>query len=115
MDNESRPPQSDNPFSPPPFPPDLPPAGRSTSYQVMADAVGFVPNARKRDNLIQGVAVLAGLVIGAPMGMVLIPTLDPEIPVGAGGAMGAVLGLIAGAFVGGFAVMIRGFIRTANG
>lgn len=76
--------------------------GQST-YDVMQDKVGLVPNVRLKDNLMQaaatGIGVLLGVVIGGLAGG------------GQGALVGALVGLIIGGLGSGFVLMIMGLMR----
>lgn len=70
----------------------------------MADKIGLVPNLRKKDNLFQGIAVVAGLLAGAVVGWLWKGW--PE-----GLLLGAVAGLVLGTLLSGLTLMIIGFRR----
>jgi len=74
------------------------------TYQTIADTVGGVPSLRRKDNLYQGLFILASLVIG----------------VGIGGLVGGKPGLFVGGFIGllagllssGVLLLVLGWIRV---
>ena len=67
----------------------------------------MVPSLRWKDNVIQGVSVVAGLSIGAGIGA-LIAKREPLI----GAAVGGILGLVAALFISGIVLMILGMKRA---
>jgi hypothetical protein len=79
------------------------------SYDAFADKVGMVPNVRLKDNLIQGIVVVAFTLIGALVGFFVAP--DTARSVGAG--LGALAGLIGGGFLSGLVLMVVGLRRKA--
>jgi hypothetical protein len=81
--------------------------GRET-YNLVTDTVSGL-NFRRRDNLMQLVAVVVGLILGTPIGMALID--EPWV----GPIVGAIGGLVAGAFISGFALMIYRGVRHLHG
>lgn len=90
-----------------PTPPPRRLSGRET-YNLVSDTVTGV-NVRLRDNLIQGIVIFAGLVLGAVVG--LLVAADPLAGVFAGGFVG----LLAGLFGSGIGLMIYRIVRHARG
>lgn len=78
-------------------------------YQEIADRIGFVPNTRGSDNLIQGLAVLGGLVLGAIVGY-LLKWGDAKVPL-LGAGLGAIAGLLLATFASGLYLAIRNLSR----
>jgi hypothetical protein len=77
-------------------------AGGST-YDVLQDKVGLVPNVRLKDNLIQAVVTVVAVALGVGIGAVVS---------GAEGALvGALGGLVLGGLGSGFVLMIVGLFR----
>jgi hypothetical protein len=74
-------------------------------YNVFADKVGFVPNVRGRDNVIQGVSILASVVIGAGVGY--------AYGQGTGALIGTVTGLVGGLILSGAVLAVVGLIRRS--
>jgi hypothetical protein len=74
-------------------------------YQMIAETVGGVPSFRKQDNIIQGLVILACLVLGAGVGLII------GGPIGAG--IGALIGLVASLLVSGAVLMVVGWRRAA--
>jgi hypothetical protein len=98
---------------PPPIPPQAinypPPPARNTGredYQRVADTVGMVPSLRWKDNLIQGISIVAGVGIGAGTGALIAR----EAIVGA--FVGGIIGLVAALFISGIVLMILGMMRA---
>ncbi|MFH1385092.1 MAG: hypothetical protein ABIH47_09070 [Candidatus Omnitrophota bacterium] len=83
-------------------------SGQSVSkYQRFADTVGLVPSLRKKDNLAQGIFVLACVPLGALIGL---------IGWGAFGLLGGVFaGLILGGLCSGTVLMVLGWMRASRG
>lgn len=77
------------------------PAG--STYDVLQDKVGLVPNVRMKDNLIQAAVTAIAVVLGLAVGGV------------AGGKEGALAGVLGGLVLGGlgsgFVLMIVGLLR----
>jgi hypothetical protein len=113
--------------TPPPIPPselskeqtapkgDAPPTtGTNAQYNRFADRIGLVPNVRKRDNLYQGICVLAFAVIGMTIGWFWDGAAIRDI-VGDGWPIrvfvGALVGLVAGALLSGLFLLVLGFLR----
>jgi hypothetical protein len=72
--------------------------------QEIADRVGFVPNLRLADNLIQLATLLAGMILFGLAGYVLWG--DPSSRL-MGGGVGAIAGMLIGTFVGGLYLAIK--------
>lgn len=88
---------------PPPLP-KRPPKQRkqAATHEIVADvAVG--PNLRVKDNLFQAIFILASIAIAAGIGAFVAPE---EIGPGWGAAMGAIVGLFAGALISGGILMV---------
>jgi hypothetical protein len=87
---------------------DIPPIPQDSTYEVFADKIGFVPNAKKADNLLQlklfGIVWLVCLVVGAIWGVVTNPNGFGEGLINGliiGGLSGLVVALlVSGAIVG---------------
>jgi hypothetical protein len=78
-------------------------------YDDFADKIGMVPNIRLKDNLLQGIAVVALTLIGALVGFLVSP--DTARSLGAG--LGALAGLIGGGLLSGLVLMIVGLLRKS--
>lgn len=114
-------PQPPAPSKPPPPPappvvartPETPAVGRPLSavesYNVVSDTLIGV-NVRGRDNLVQLLAIVAGLVLGAGVGALASPRDRMT-----GVIAGAFAGLLAGLLLSGFALMIFRGLRHARG
>ncbi len=114
-------PQPPAPSKPPPPPappvvartPETPAVGRPLSavesYNVVSDTLIGV-NVRGRDNLVQLLAIVAGLVLGAGVGALASPRDRTT-----GVIAGAFAGLLAGLLLSGFALMIFRGLRHARG
>src|SRR5213594_1306672 len=112
--------------TPPPIPPpgvpkaqaaqkgDVPATGTKAQYDRIADKVGLVPNVRKKDNLYQGICVLAFAVIGMTVGWCWDGAAIRDF-VGDGWPIrifvGALVGLVVGALLSGLIIMVLGFSR----
>lgn len=113
--------------TPPPIPPPggpIEPAAQKTdapittgskeNYNRIADKVGLIPNVRKKDNLYQGLCVMAFVVIGMVAGWFWDGAAIRDI-VGDGWPLrmivGALVGLVAGALLSGLFIMVLGFVR----
>lgn len=93
--------------TPPPLPPDdRTSASGSRSYDQFADKVGLVPNVRKKDNLIQGLAVLAGLLVGALVGWSWKRSFEAAL-------LGALIGLVGATLVSGTVLLVLGWRRKS--
>ncbi len=82
-------------------------------YHAVAETVGFIPNPRGKDNLWQAVSAVAGGMIGAGLGALLLPGAigcDQLI----GGGLGALGGLIAAVLVSGLVLIVLGWVRAIN-
>lgn len=78
------------------------------AYNLVSDTVTGV-NFRLRDNLIQGAAILATIIVGAVVGALLADDWR-------GGLFaGALIGMIAGLFISGIVIMIVRGVRHARG
>jgi len=73
-------------------------------YHEIADTVGLVPNVRKKDNVIQGIAVAGTTVVGVAIGAVVGGTTEAAL-------IGALGGLVVGGFVSGLVLMVVGLVR----
>ena len=95
----------------PVFLPDDPPKksipDRQT-YNMVTDTVTG-PNIRLKDNLIQGLAILACLILGAVSGAIVVADHVP------GALVGGFIGLLVGLFGSGIFLMIYRAIRHARG
>ena len=101
MGTENKQPGATQP--PPPGPSGGKPPDSLEAYNTVAETVGLVPSLRKRDNQIQGLAVLGGAVLGALIGLVLGK--------GLGALIGALAGLVVAAFLSGLVLMVLGWVR----
>jgi hypothetical protein len=72
---------------------------------LMADKIGFVPNVRRKDNVIQGLSVVASMLIGAGVGF--------GIGEAVGAAAGAVAGVVGGLMISGAILAIVGLVRRS--
>lgn len=103
---------------------------RSTAetYHTVAETVGLVPSVRRRDNLVQGIAVAVGALVGAAVGWLwgsglvsrieaftgvqgIAETHGPRV---SGALFGAVAGLMASAVGSGLGLMVVGWLRAAG-
>lgn len=91
--------ESETPDAPPP----APSTGRQT-YDIIADKVGGVPNLRKKDNLYQGITIAATSAVGAIVGFVVDHSTM-------GTLIGLLGGMIVGALLSGFVLMVIGLAR----
>lgn len=80
------------------------------SYQTVAETVGGVPSLRVLDNVIQGVIVAIGTVVGALVGH----TWWGELSGHQGLLLGAGAGLIVSVLLSGVVFMVVGWIRAAR-
>jgi hypothetical protein len=78
--------------------------GPDDTYELFSGKIGGVPNVRKKDNLIQAAAVVAGTTVGAIAGW-----LVGSWPMGP--LIGGLVGMTAGLLVSGFVLMIIGLLR----
>jgi predicted lipid-binding transport protein (Tim44 family) len=95
--NENQPPRAD-------------PPGRDEgleAYNTLAETVGGVPSLRWRDNLYQGLAILAALLLGTLIGFLIMGEL-------VGALIGAFVGLVAGLLLSGIVLMVVGWVRAAR-
>ncbi|MEM9109127.1 MAG: hypothetical protein AAGC72_03810 [Planctomycetota bacterium] len=83
------------------------PTTRET-YNMVTDTIAG-PNIRLKDNLLQGLAVLVCLILGAGIGALLS---DPWF---IGAALGAVAGMILGVLTSGIVIMIYRGVMHAQG
>ncbi len=97
-------PQPPGAEAPPPAPGARAQDDSSERYHEIAETVGMIPSVRARDNVIQGIVVAVGTLIGAGIGAL------------AGGLIGALggalVGLIVFTFISGFVLMIAGGSRA---
>jgi apolipoprotein N-acyltransferase len=106
-----------NPPRPPALPKDATNAGAGAQYDRIADKVGLVPNVRKKDNLYQGLCVLAFVIIGAAAaglfwdGAAIREFLGDSLPIRL--VVGALAGLVAGALLSGAVLLVLGLKRKA--
>jgi hypothetical protein len=77
------------------------------AYETVADVVGGVPSLRWKDNLIQGLCILAAVVVGAATGLVIAGEWW-------GALAGAFAGLVGGLILSGAVLMVLGWVRTAQ-
>ena len=89
-------------------------AGSSAQYDRIADKVGLVPNVRKKDNLYQGICVLAFTVIGMTVGWLwdgaaIRDVVGDSWPIRM--VIGALVGLVVGALLSGLIIMVLGYLR----
>ena len=78
-------------------------------YHRIAETVGFMPSVRKRDNIIQGITVAIGALIGATAGWFIG---DGEIaPV----VICGIAGLVVFGILSGIVLMVIGWVRAARG
>jgi VIT1/CCC1 family predicted Fe2+/Mn2+ transporter len=77
------------------------------AYEIVADVVGGVPSLRWKDNLIQGLAILGSVILGAIIGLAIVREFW-------GALTGALAGLIAGLILSGMVLMVLGWVRTAR-
>lgn len=117
-DSAPQPPAPSKPPSPPAPPvvartPETPAVGRPLSavesYNVVSDTPIGV-NVRGRDNLVQLLAIVAGLILGAGVGALASPRDRVT-----GVVAGAFAGLLAGLLLSGLALMIYRGLRHARG
>lgn len=86
------------------------------SYNRVAETVGLVPNLRLKDNLLQLVIVLVGLLIGAVVGYVLARQNGHAGQAALGfAALGAGLGFVLFGVLSGIVLMILGWVRAIRG
>ncbi|MCL4742485.1 MAG: hypothetical protein KJZ54_09820 [Phycisphaerales bacterium] len=115
---QHEPPPPPTPAAPPTQPGALGPKSHEPdgldTYQHVAETVGMLPSLRRRDNLIQAVLVVAGAVVGAPLGLWLMSgdRLGEDIPSWAGLAVGGVGGAVVACLLSGFVLMVLGWVRA---
>ena len=92
----------------------LAPRGTGAQYDAMADKIGLVPNLRKKDNLYQGICVLAFVVGGMTAGWFWDGAAIREL-VGDTWPLriivGGLAGLVAGTLLSGLFLLVRGLLR----
>ncbi len=76
------------------------------TYDTVADTLGLVPNVRLKDNVIQGITVVAITGLAALVGFLSNGT--------AGLAIGSLLGLIGSLLISGGVLMVVGWVRAAK-
>lgn len=97
---------SEDSGKPPPIPGKRPDPTRFETYHTIAETVGGVPSFRKKDNLVQGITILACTLVAAAAGWFLR---------GPGAALGLGLaGMIGSLLVSGVVLMILGWVRAAK-
>jgi hypothetical protein len=79
----------------------------SDAYEIVADVVGGVPSLRWKDNLIQGLSILAAILGGALIGWAVAGEWW-------GALTGAFAGLVGGLILSGVVLMVFGWVRTAR-
>ena len=95
------------------------------AYNTVAETVGFIPSLRLKDNVLQGIIVGVGTLLGAGIGFLLARHLGGPVLRGirglvaavfllGGTVLGGILGLMASAFLSGLVLMILGFVRAAK-
>ena len=99
------------PVPPPVAPPPMAPMAPEDQLQDIADRVGFVPNLRLSDNLIQLAALIAGALIIGAVGLVL-KWGDRNTPM-VGLGLGAVAGMLLGTFLSGIYLAIKNARRKS--
>jgi hypothetical protein len=77
------------------------------AYETVADVVGGVPSLRWKDNLVQGLCILAAVAFGALTGLAIVRELW-------GALAGAFAGLVGGLILSGAVLMVLGWVRTAR-
>jgi len=82
------------------------PLSGGDAYDMVADTIGGVPNRRVKDNVIQAIAILVSLVLGAGIGF--------AFGGGVGAIAGAFGGLLAGLLISGTVLMVIGWVRAAK-
>ncbi len=75
------------------------------AYNTVAETVAG-PSLRWKDNLIQAVCVIGGLLLGAGIGTLF------DFPIGT--AIGAVAGMVASTLISGIVLMVLGWVRAAR-
>jgi hypothetical protein len=81
-------------------------SAEKSTYNAVSDMVVGV-NARKSDNLFQGVFILVSLLIGALIGTVwIMRSNDPNTPWFAGAMVGGFIGMVFGLFASGIGLMV---------
>lgn len=104
------------PPGPPPLPKDATSSGAGAQYDRIADTVGLIPNLRKKDNLYQGLCVLAFVIIGMAValfwdGAAIRDSLGDSLPVRL--LLGAFAGLVLGVLISGAIILVLGFRRRS--
>ena len=82
--------------------------GGLEDYNRIAETVGMMPTLRVKDNVIQALVVLAGIIVGAVVGYI-IGEQDPRAAV-----LGGIAGLVLFGLISGFVLMILGWVRAAR-
>ena len=77
------------------------------TYNVLTDVVAG-PNLRMRDNVVQGIAVVVGLIAGAGIGYLVAWHA-------AGAVVGGFAGVVAGLLLSGIGLMIYRFVNHLRG
>jgi len=96
--------------NPDPTGPTPPRRSARETYNVVSDTVVGV-NVRWRDNLIQAVAILVCMVLGAGVGWRMAGEDADRGPI----LLGALAGLVAGTILSGAALMVFRFVRHVRG
>jgi hypothetical protein len=78
-------------------------------YEAFADKVGLVPNVRAKDNLYQGLAVVAFALLGTAVGFFVTSGETRSSGLG----LGALVGVIVGGLLSGLVLMVIGLRRKA--
>lgn len=84
-------------------------------YNTIADKVGFVPNVRRSDNLLQAKIIGGVVAVGAVIGLVwggIAGHRNPEFGLGMGLGVGTGLGVVAGLVVG---LLVSGLVLAIVG
>ncbi len=95
------------PVAPPPVFLEVP--SQENQLQQIADKVGFVPNLRLSDNLIQLAALLGGMLIFGLVGYAMRWGSADSPLMGAG--LGAIAGMLIGTFLGGAYLAVKNAMR----
>ncbi|MCC7230974.1 MAG: hypothetical protein IT203_11325 [Fimbriimonadaceae bacterium] len=84
--------------------------GGDPVYELMADKIGFVPNARLSDNVYQAKFIAVVLAVMVPIGALVFGILGLG-PWWIGAVIGVVCGLLIGVFLSGTVLAIRNLKR----